>query len=295
MSIGKFTFDSVDEIQLHILEKLFSEGQFIVTREHRTLEICHVNLCLSNPRNRNTYNTKRKWKFPLAIGEFAWHVSASNSLDFITYYARQWKDFSLDGKLIRESCYGHKIFKIDSSGDSQWNRVVKLLKYDKFSRRAVLALYDSNGGIDDSVKDVACVCTIQFLIRNEKLDAIVNMRSNDLIWGFPYDVYFLTMLQELLSLELEVEIGKYYHNVGSMHIYEKHFGLGKEMLNYTIQKKISEPKMEEIGALKEFIKYEELIRTGKINTKEIQDFSIHQYWKSLLIHLGNFKNEKINK
>lgn len=288
-------FDSVDEVQLYILDKLFSEGDSIITRELKTLELCNINFCLTNPRNRNTYNSKRNWKKALAIGEFAWHVSGSKSVDFITYYARNWKDFSSDGKEINQSCYGHKIFNKESSIDSQWERIIKLLKEDEFSRRAVLNLYDSDEGIDGSVKDVSCVCNVQFLIRKEKLDVIVNMRSNDIIWGLPYDIYLFTMFQELLSLEIGVELGRYYHNVGSMHIYERHFSLGNEMLGEQLPQIYVEPPMDDIRSLKAFLRCEEGIRTETISVEEILSLPISEYWKSLLKILWQYKIRKKSK
>ncbi len=288
----KYEFESVDEIQLYLLDKLFAEGEHITTREQNTLEICNVNLCLTNPLNRNTYNPARKWKLPLAIGEFAWHVSGSNGVDFITYYARQWKNFSSDGKLITQSCYGHKIFKADGYGESQWDRLITLLKKDKFSRRAVLDVYDSDSGIDYLAKDIACVCTVQFLIRKEKLDAIVTMRSNDLIWGLPYDIYLFTMLQELLANQLNVELGRYYHNVGSMHIYERHFDLGKQMMSSKVPVSLSEPKMEDHSFIKKFLEYETLIREEEIDLDSIAVLEINSYWKNMLIQLVNYKKQK---
>ncbi len=291
----KYEFESVDEIQLYILNKLFAEGDLVTTREQNTLEMCNVNLCLTNPLNRNTYNPARKWKLPLAIGEFAWHVSGSNGVDFITYYARQWKNFSSDGKLISQSCYGHKIFKADGYGESQWDRLLTLLKKDKFSRRAVLDVYDSDSGIDYFAKDIACVCTVQFLIRSEKLDAIVTMRSNDLIWGLPYDIYLFTMLQELLANQLNVELGKYYHNVGSMHIYERHFDLGKRMINEKMPSILNEPKMEGHNFINEFLKYEELIRQKDISFDTISSLEINHYWKNLLTQLVKYRVERGNK
>jgi len=288
----KYEFDSVDEMQLYILDKLFTEGEHITTREQNTLEMCNVNLCLTNPLNRNTYNPARKWKLPLAIGEFAWHVSGSNGVDFITYYARQWKNFSSDGKLITQSCYGHKIFKADGYGESQWDRLITLLKKDKFSRRAVLDVYDSDSGIDYLAKDIACVCTVQFLIRKEKLDAIVTMRSNDLIWGLPYDIYLFTMLQELLANQLNVELGRYYHNVGSMHIYERHFDLGKQMMNSKVTRSLNEPKMEDHNFINEFLKYETQIRQEEIDLDTIATLEINSYWKNMLVQLVNYKKQK---
>lgn len=292
MQTNKLQFESIDDIQLFILEKLFSEGELITTRELKTLEVCNINISLSNPRKRKTFNTKRNWKQPLAIGEFAWHVSGSNNVDFITYYAKQWKNFSSDGKIISNSCYGHKIFQKDKNGLSQWEKLIILLKNDKHSRRAVLDIYESDNGNDYFAKDIACVTTAQFLIRNNKLDAIITMRSNDLIWGLPYDIYLFTMLQELLSIELNIELGEYFHNVGSMHIYERHFKLANEMLLEKNVVSYEDSKMQNINSLQKFLEIEKLIRTSEVNFSLINSIEIETYWKDLLITLLNYKSNK---
>ena len=286
------SFGSVDALQLFLLKELYSGGEIISTRELKTLEICNVNICLSDPRNRATNNPARNWNHPLAIGEFAWHISGSNDLDFITYYAKQWQEFSTDGKLIHESCYGHKIFSDLEEKESQWNRLVKLLRQDSFSRRAVLNLYDSSNGLNYFSKDIACACTIQFLVRNNKLDAIMNMRSNDLIWGLPYDVFLFTMLQEMLALELGCELGKYYHNVGSLHIYERHFILGEQMLKSKDFDSLPMYHMEDISSINTFLENEEKIRKCQISENEIFGLNINSYWKNLLLSLMELRNKK---
>jgi len=288
------TFENIDEIQLWMLEKLFAEGELIKPRELQTLEICNVNLCLTNPRNRNTYNKVRKWKLPLAIGEFAWHLSGSNNLNFITHYAKQWKNFSNDGEIISNSCYGYRIFGKDNQGNSQWENLKKLLRQDPFSRRAVLDIYKSDNGKDYFTKDIACVSTAQFLIRHNRLDLIVTMRSNDLIWGLPYDIYLFTMLQELLSIELNVELGYYYHNVGSMHIYERHFKLAKEMLTDKTDNSIIEPAMQDVDSIETFLLYEKLIRTRNIKHDEVISVKINSYWKNMLIVLSEYTENIYN-
>jgi len=286
------SFGSVDEIQLYILEKFFSEGEIITTRNLKTKEICNVNFCLLDPRNRKTNIPDRKWNYPLALGEFSWHIKGSNEVDFISYYANQWKEFSDDGKFIRESCYGHKIFSKDIQNESQWTKLIKLLKQDNFSRRAVINLYDSNNGLDYLAKDISCVCTVQFLIRNNKLDAIVNMRSNDIIWGLPYDIFLFTMLQELLALELGFELGRYFHNVGSMHIYERHFDMAKKMINSENFDSIPMSVMQHSTSLDIFLNFEKKIRKEDIGENDIIKLSIDNYWKELLIILLDYKRKK---
>jgi thymidylate synthase len=56
------------------------------------------------------------------------------------------------------------------------------------------------------------------------------MRSNDAIWGLPYDCFVFTMLQELLASQLRCSLGEYVHFAASLHVYERHFSLVERML-----------------------------------------------------------------
>jgi hypothetical protein len=62
------------------------------------------------------------------------------------------------------------------------------------------------------------------------------MRSNDLILGTPTDIAFFCLLQQQMLKLLqykypELELGTYTHIVHSIHIYERHFNLVREMLD----------------------------------------------------------------
>src|SRR5690606_23614249 len=77
-------------------------------------------------------------------------------------------------------------------------------------------------------KDIPCTLTWKFYARNGKLNMCVDMRSNDLVLGMPYDIFAFTCIQRLIANELGVDVGDYVHTVGSLHLYEKHYELGKE-------------------------------------------------------------------
>ncbi len=119
-------------------------------------------------------------------------------------------------------------------GKSQWDAVVEQLKADKDTRQAIINIHmpaDRHAGN----KDVACTLTLQFFIREDKLFMITNMRSNDIILGYTNDVFQFTMLQEALMLELrdtypDLQLGHYYHNAGSMHIYDRHFEMASKII-----------------------------------------------------------------
>ena len=55
------------------------------------------------------------------------------------------------------------------------------------------------------------------------------MRSNDLMWGYFYDVFMFTWLQEAIANELGVDVGYYHHHATSLHVYEPYFDMLEEV------------------------------------------------------------------
>ena len=56
-----------------------------------------------------------------------------------------------------------------------------------------------------------------------KLDMIVHMRSNDVLWGFSaVNVFNFTLMQEYLSHILDMPLGSYYHVADNFHFYENY-------------------------------------------------------------------------
>ena len=73
-----------------------------------------------------------------------------------------------------------------------------------------------------------CTNAVQYLIRDDKLHAIVNMRSNDVVYGFKNDYAWQEYVALQLCDELATQLGDIVWNVGSLHIYERHFHLIKQ-------------------------------------------------------------------
>jgi thymidylate synthase len=80
------------------------------------------------------------------------------------------------------------------------------------------------------MSDFICTNNVQYFIRDNKLITSVNMRSNDVVFGFNNDYAWQTHIRNKLHAALDVtyELGPIYWNVGSLHIYERHFNLIKE-------------------------------------------------------------------
>src|SRR5690606_18825384 len=135
--------------------------------------------------------------------ELLWYLSGSNKLDFICYYLRHYKKFSDDGKTIHGG-YGPRLF--DLRGNNQIENIISLLRRKRDSRQAVIQLFDAND-LAEEHKDIPCTCTLQFLVRQDRLHLVTSMRSNDAFWGLPHDIFSFTMLQEIMARSLDLEIG----------------------------------------------------------------------------------------
>ncbi|MGY1518994.1 thymidylate synthase [Luteimonas sp. A482] len=212
---------SSNELQAKLCRHIGEWGKEVSPRGLGTSEVLGLGFELTDPRNRLTTLSARRWSPALAVAELAWHLRGDSQVDALAFYTPKWREFADDHGVVRGSCYGARIFGACPDGSSQWLNVIGLLSADPCSRRAVLNFRIQEDVSRQSV-DVSCTNTLQFLLRDGKLHAFVNMRSNDAIWGVPYDLFLFTCLQELMAVELGVELGHYYHYAASMHIYERH-------------------------------------------------------------------------
>jgi len=89
------------------------------------------------------------------------------------------------------------------------------------------------------------------------------MRSNDVVWGLPYDVFLFTMLQEMLAQTLDLELGSYIHVAGSFHLYERHLALARRVLDESPPAITEMPPMQPVSDLEHFLAAERAIRLGE--------------------------------
>lgn len=249
---------SSNEIQQQICRLLLESGSEVSPRGMNTREALGVSFDLTKPRNRLT--TIRRWDPALAVGELAWHLRGNTSVDALAHYAKRWRDFADSDGQVRGSCYGAKIFNSTDESASQWDNVKSLLRKDIGTRRAVLN-FRSEADVSEDTKDLSCTNSIQFICRDRKLHAFVSMRSNDAIWGVPYDIFLFTSLHELMATELGVSLGEYHHHAASMHVYERHFEVAEKMASATL---FEDGEMPGISAAQEMFaigEIEQIVRT----------------------------------
>ena len=198
------------------------DGGVIATKsskgDSRAIELLNQSITIDDVCQINIYNPKRKFNVRYALLEFMWYLSMDPKVRNIGKAASIWKDIQDDeGKV--ESNYGLYVF------GENWEWIVTELESDPESRRAVISIYD-NSHKHSNYRDHPCTMSLQFLIRNERLHLIWNMRSSDLVFGFCNDMFCAGMILQLMLNELDemdLRLGDITFNLGSLHIYERHF------------------------------------------------------------------------
>lgn len=200
---------------------------------NNTKEINNCVFIVKNPTLENIYFPRRKISLNYADAELKWYWSGDNSCKTIGKHAKMWLKLSDDGK-TNNSAYGYILFK--KYNFNQLEQIIELLKKDNYTRRAVLNISDPKINRIET-KDMQCTIAIQFLLRNNKLEETVYMRSNDVYFGLPYDYIFFVSLGKYVAKQLNVELSLYTHHSTSMHMYlkdEDDFKNNKKMKKITI-------------------------------------------------------------
>ncbi|WP_330300618.1 thymidylate synthase [Streptomyces sp. NBC_00503] len=211
------TADSMAELFAGAVS-LAKSGEQVSPRGMATREVRDVHLLLTQPRARLLYAPPARIVNPaFAVAETVWHLSGSDAPWIFDYNARL-REYADDGVLL--GAYGPRMRNWGGKVD-QLARVVEILKEDRDSRRALIQLYDP---AQDAAghKDVPCTLGFRFHLRAGRLHMATTMRGQDVWIGMPYDVFFYTVLHELVAGWLDAELGDFHLHIGSLHMYDNH-------------------------------------------------------------------------
>ena len=137
----------------------------------------------------------------------AWQYTADNNGEINSNY----------GRLINSPLYFN-----------QYNNAKEELQRNSNSRRATMVYtrpsiweeYQDNGK-----NDFICTNAVSFYINSlsSQVDCVVQMRSNDAVYGYKNDYAWHKHILNKLSNDLGYDSGLIYWQVQNLHIYERHF------------------------------------------------------------------------
>ena len=266
--------ESLDDVLRVVLDHLMRDGSRIEPTKGPALEELGAVIRLSNPRARISRSHGRS-KIYSALGEFLWYLSGSDLVDPVRYYLPRYPG-EVDGRI--EGAYGPRLF----GEKGRISEIVDRLRENPDSRRAVVQVFEHSDL--SNLKDVPCTTTLQFLLRDGLLNLVVNMRSNDAYIGLPHDVFTFTMIQELIARQLGVEIGAYFHFVGSLHLYEKDIADARCFLEEGWQSDKAMPAMpvkDPWPGLNWLLNVERMLRLSEQGAPTLGELGSHPYWDDL--------------
>lgn len=156
--------------------------------------------------------------------ELAWYKSKSlNVNDIPGKTPAIWQQVA-DANGFINSNYGWAIWHEDNY--NQYYRTYQELSQNPNSRRAVMIYTRPNMWLDynhNGRSDFMCTNTVQYMIRDGVLIAVVQMRSNDVVFGYRNDFAWQDHVVKLLASALGIEQTKIIWHVGNLHVYERHF------------------------------------------------------------------------
>lgn len=224
-----YTGRGLGDFYYALIRDLTQFGREVTVRGKRVLEFkSPVTLIYDRPGFCWMNIPGRKFNPFFALAEVAWILSGDGSVKWISYFNKNLLNLAADpGENEFHGAYGTRIRRWPHPPNGghwqeaidQIEEVVRKLKADPHSRQAVISLWDPHRDNKIVSKDYPCNNMLYFSLRKDKLDMTVIQRSNDLVWGTPYNAIQFTHILALIAGELRVDMGKITYVIQNMHYY----------------------------------------------------------------------------
>jgi len=229
----------VSNIREYFINELQNENFTVDRSGQKTIELIGASFEADEPSIFGTVNQG------YVDAELAWYKSMSTNIYDIRPEAEPpaaWK-YSANEHGNINSNYGKLIYSDKYYG--QYHQALDELLRNMDSRRATMIYtrpsiwteYDEHGK-----NDFICTNAVTYYIRNGAIHAVVQMRSNDVVYGYKNDyAWQLHVLKDFVDdynacyldgawdadYRREMEVGTITWQVQNLHVYERHFDLVK--------------------------------------------------------------------
>ena len=174
--------------------------------------------------------TLRPTNLKAAIDEllWIWQKKSNNINDLNSHIWDSWADET--GSIGK--AYGYQMrqkHKYQEGEFDQIDRVIYDLKHNPYSRRIITNIYNHDDLSEMNL--YPCAYSVTFNVTGNKLNAILNQRSNDVLVANNWNVAQYAILVHMLAQVSGFEVGEFVHVIADAHIYERHIPLVQELIN----------------------------------------------------------------
>ena len=142
----------------------------------------------------------------------------------------------------------------------QVNKVIYDLKVNPYSRRIMTNIYCFADLHEMNL--YPCAYSMTFNVSGNKLNAILNQRSNDTIVANNWNVVQYALLVHMFAQVAGLEVGELVHVIADAHIYDRHFEIAEKLL---ARESFAPPKLVMNKNVTDFYKF------------TVDDFSVENY------------------
>ena len=212
----------VNDIRQHFISELENKNFTIDRSDQKTIELIGASFIADEPAIFGTPSEDYIQK------ELDWYLSGSTNVNDIgENVPAAWKATANEHGEINSN-YGRLIF--DDKYYRQFDNVINELSNNPDTRRASMIYtrpsiwveFDENGK-----NDFICTNSVTYYIRDGKLNCVVQMRSNDVIFGYKNDYAWQKYVLEKVAQATDSIEGDIVWQVQNLHLYERHFNLVK--------------------------------------------------------------------
>lgn len=215
----------VSDIRNYFINELNNQSFTIDKTGQKTIELIGASFIADEPAIFGQVNQE------YVDSEIDWYRSQSTNINDIFNDGRSppkaWQLSSNDHGEINSN-YGTLIWS--KKYYNQYNNVLRELRNNPDGRRASMIYnrpsiwveFDENGK-----SDFICTNAVTYYIRNNLLYAVVQMRSNDVVYGYKNDYAWQEYVLSQLATQLSIATGSIIWQVQNLHVYARHFDLVK--------------------------------------------------------------------
>lgn len=306
-----FVADNVNDYYADICKALIEEGTETSPRGKLTKEIHPTTALIQDPRRRLLSCHGRVINLPFALVEAIQIITGQNDAQALRFYNSGIVDIQgdgprgtphwQDGVMRFNAAYGERLRRFEVNGDTvdQLTHVIETLKQDPDSRQASIVLsHPAKDYYTVSTRDRACNVYAHAMIRDGRLDWMQVIRSNDAIWGIPYNLVQWAHLQEWVAASLDVPMGHMFIVQDSFHVYEdkyqecrdvEHFNMYEYMEMVPLRMQANE------DVALALLKAERYVRNGieykDDDFKALEDI-VGPYWRAVIATLQAYREFK---
>lgn len=156
-----------------------------------------------------------------------WQRKSNNIKDLGSQIWDAWADE--DGSIGKAYGYQLAIKHCYAEGDfDQVDRVLFDLKNNPYSRRIMTNIYNHSDLHEMNL--YPCAYSMTFNVTGDKLNAILNQRSQDILPANNWNVCQYAILVHMFAIASGFKVGELVHVISDAHIYDRHIPILKELL-----------------------------------------------------------------